>query len=226
MIVRRTEKGTRLEGVILQRDAQPLTKSIVAVRDDNLQEVVEGTITDHRRLQQRHLAALTIQSVVRMWLARSQYKRHCYCLARDVINTMQNATVRDVMTVQSLFRSRRLRRQYLAQRSDMMKRAAETQSKGAKKGAGGKGKGASMAPSVDEGGDGLLHLPASFFAGLRAYLAGRWDEALSALESYTAQAREDKVVFVMIQRLRKATITSPTVNDASKVDAPKPKKGK
>lgn len=160
---------------IFSGDAVPI--NVEAARSKQLIAQMEG-IHQHSRAQTKESnAAAKIQSVIRMCLARRRYRRHCTEQQTAILRITEvrkalaaMAIQRRIKGMQARFRRSKLKAEFLAQR------AAAAAGKGK-----GKGKGAAAAPATSTYSTVGANL--QFIGGLRAYLAGRYDEAAQYFDS-------------------------------------------
>lgn len=183
---------------------QPHDKDFTSYRDEVIIGDIEAATQAEVQLRRRCGAACKIQSVARMWSQRARFVRHTAVLRGDISVLALAKQTRCAILLQrslrGLIERQRYKRLLAAEEAKLAAEAAKKPKKGAKPAKGVKAEETTPAPPLSQG-ELALQRNMSFVAGFKAYLAGRWDEALHGFEAQL-KLKPDAVTEFMLGAVR------------------------
>lgn len=194
-------------------DVAALAQPIPAQRDAETIAASDVLNAKARVEARRIAAAVRVQALLRRWLARRAYRDHLTRVRADVAHLVAQRNMRCAITVQRVVRGLVCRLRYRRQREEEALAALEAAkgSKGRKAAAAAAG-GSGAAAAKAGGAKGLqailspqeaaLQHNLQFITGVRKFLAGAFDEAVSQFEAQQ-KAKPEPVTASMVELARR-----------------------
>lgn len=178
----------------------PRDKGVIEMRDEEIIGEMEGLHTKDITERKQDTAAVVLQAAMRMWLARLRFVQHHARLKSDLKNLREGKQIRCAISIARIIRGFVCRRRYARLMVEEQARlAADAAKKGPKKGK--KEPAAALAAPMSAT-EQLIQRNINFVVGMRAFLAGNLDEALTALEAHV-KTRPDVVASRLVATIQK-----------------------
>jgi hypothetical protein len=173
-------------------DAAPTDEQISKLRESELLAAMDQINLEARKVAKITQAAIRIQCVIRMFVARRRFRLHSTRVKAEVASIIAQRNMRCAVAVQRCVRGLVCRLRYRRQREEealAAMEAAKSKAKGSKagakksdgaagKGSSGQGLGILLSPE-----DVALQQNSNFIQGIRKYLGGALDEAIPLFEA-------------------------------------------